>query len=147
MNKKIKYIVRIPFCGFYDSEASYVLQETGQDPVECAEGYMFSFKEYLEAKAMIGVALVFEELVSPQFYDDDTDTINCKISEEDLLKLYEALDMDELRRTYEDSVFHDLDWSLPVTEWNLDQTELLFWCLLRQNGIDQINYDELLGVN
>ena len=177
-----QYTVEIPFCGFYESAATDLIDQEIESaftdvetddsteipddfynkwdhrPVAVAfsKYYVQMFTEYLKDNTGLDIKLFFEELDSPKFYNYETDRIFCKISREDLKKLWAAVDMGELARTVHDR-FTDRSgfishypnklsegvWLKDVTEWDLAQTETLFLALFRQNDIENINYDLL----
>ncbi len=164
MQRRQSKTIKIPFCGLYDSDASHALAQQIPDDsydtldhpalsVAFAELYTKMFAEYLKDTCGITISLFFEELDSPQFYDADTDKIYCKISPADIEKLWDILDTDELNRVVKDMLSQDNplvtfgdnelskgDWSAPVTEWDLEQLELMLWAILRQHNVEQIDY-------
>lgn len=101
--------VQIPFDGFYESYAMHAidsviesdlehLEENGHaiDSTLCsvdfqkfAQLYVDLYQKWLEDEELIrGINLEFDELVSPRFYNYGTDRIYCKVSKNDLWRLY-----------------------------------------------------------
>lgn len=129
--------LKLPFNGFEDIEGDF-------EDLLFAQEYVQAYTTFLNSKG-IQVSLVFEELDSPQFYDNDTDKIFCKISEEDLLSLWNQTDKEELSRTIVDrfeqptninevypTKLSQGEWLKPVTEWDMTQLETLLQSILRQ---------------
>lgn len=121
MLKLQKTTIRIPFCGFYESEASYMIDQeieqsfdyerTGESgipddfydhwdhkPVSeaFAVSYVDCFVNWLKNDHDIDISLTFKSLYSPRYYNFETDRITCEINQEDVLKLWNLVDTKEL---------------------------------------------------
>lgn len=183
--------IRIPFCGFYESEASYMIdQEIEQSfdyegsgmsdipedfynhwdhkPVSkaFAEEYTPVFQDWFNSECSLDIVLNFKELYSPRFYNFETDTITCTITQDDVLKLWRAVDKNVLALVikerfsdrsgfishYEADMYEDGSnkdycrtvWTKPVFEWDCIQLETLLIAVMVSNGIQDIDYYELM---
>lgn len=132
------YTIKLPFIGL----------EEADDGLEYAQEYVKAFQVLLDSLGL-SVTLKFEELESPEFYDNDNDKIYCKISEQDLLVVWNSADKDELRRTVWDRFESPTQptelypykisegvWLKPVTEWDLTMLETLLQSIMRQHDIN-----------
>ena len=147
MKQYSNYTVKLPFCGFYESEASYMLENSNLTEVQFAAAYTQAFQSFLASQGL-EVSLTFEELECPEFYDNETDKIYCKISEQDLLALWDHTDKEELARTVVDKFERPTNpadhyptklsqqpWIKPIVDWDLTQLETLLQSVLVQHGV------------
>lgn len=168
---------RIPFPGFYESlydreiddilerETDYIL--TGQseytlpDDIEQADIWNLLFKyadfgamhreiskRYAEAfSALVNVPMRYAEMTSPREYNFETDKIFVQITRDEVVKLFDRVDKDELTVTAKKMFtsrsgfisFYDPDWLTwgDVTSWDHNQLFCLFNALLT----DEEDYD------
>lgn len=129
-----KYLdIRIPFCGFYESEASYIIDEeiersfdyegtgvseipddfwdywtSGNRKVSKAfcEAYVPMFSEYFEDTTEIKLPLKFVEMTSPKFYNYETDKIYCSIHIDDVIQLRKKVEESSLREVINERHSH-----------------------------------------
>lgn len=158
----------IPFQGFYqsihDDQIDYALESlfksddgSGEDSplanhihLHCdyqaihtgyAKGYAENFSQ------LVGIKLQFSELISPTYYNFETDRILCTISTEDVLKMVEATPVATLDKVIKErftsrSGFisfypNSIDsWPVDVTTWDSNQVETLLMAYLESTHPD-----------
>jgi hypothetical protein len=154
-----KYLTTIPFSGFYESVHSMRIDDAINQHFDDHEGsgenktpwhldlnYSKAMneyaKDYLDAFSKeIGIPLEYDDLESPKEYNFTTDRIFAYINEEDLIKLRDSLDTDDLEKMiadrftsrdgfssfYQNSLSSDgqpdykTSWDKPVTEYDHNQ--------------------------
>lgn len=110
-------IIQIPFSGFYesihnsniDSEMDYIFENNQNlssllyDSLNWRELFIDYAREYAENFAhKYGIAMQFESLSSPKYYNFETDRIFCHISESEVLRIYATTDKQQLARIARD---------------------------------------------
>ncbi len=184
MLKLQKTTIRIPFCGFYESEASYMINNEieksfdhegsgeGEIPedfydhwgkankaVEIAfsKAYVECFQDWLKNEHDLDISLEFKDLWSPQFYNFETDQITCEINQEDVLKLWNAVDTSELAEVIKARHSHRSDfasfysnemnaneWSKSIHDWDEIQLETLLIAVLMTKDVENMDYCAML---
>lgn len=93
------------FGGFYESIHSYIIDNYIEDLEYDFEkvNYKSTYKIYAEGyiKAInnkLDTNISFKSLVSPKFYNYSTDSINVEISKKDILKLFQYVRTEELKK-------------------------------------------------
>lgn len=172
MVQKPYSLIRIPFCGFYESEADFIIQaeierylgvsEIPKDVYEAidhielskdfSKAYVEMFQEYLKNNSELDISLKFRRLSLADDYDNRDDEIHCMISNHDLRKLWEATDKKLLSRFREYVSLHtgeilSGDWLKPVTEWSVSHNGILLECYLAQEELEDIDYIEMFQGN
>ena len=146
----------IPFDGFYNSIHDAIIQNGCESCISDDYGNVHPIvaKEWVTlwewrvvwdayAKRFVegfydrtGIKVTFRELISPQYYNFTTDRILCDISEEEVTRIFNAVDREKLREavkrrhsSYDGFISHyrsDLEeWPLDVLEWDCNQVETL----------------------
>lgn len=170
--------IQIPFCGFYESAASQMIDDVinqsfdyegtgdaqipedfydhwgdGNKAVEIAfcKLYVERFVQYLKNEADLEITLEFDDMVSPKFYNFETDRIFCKIKSEDVQKLFDHVNTPSLRTmvrerhtsrsgfwSYYSNDLDDKDgeWGRPLNEWDSVQLQTLLMAFMEQEGVE-----------
>lgn len=170
--------IQIPFCGFYESAASQMIDDVinqsfdyegtgdGEVPedfydhwgkankaVEIAfcKLYVERFVQYLKDETDLEIALEYDEMVSPKFYNFETDRIFCKIKPEDVQKLFDHVNTPSLRTmvrerhtsrsgfwSYYSNDLDDKDgeWGRDLAEWDSVQLQTLLMAFMEQEGVE-----------
>lgn len=175
--------IQIPFCGFYESEANALIDQeiessfdyegTGDadipedfydhwgkanKAVEIAfsQEYVGYFLQYLKDECGLDIpSLRYKELVSPRYYNFETDRIFCEISKKDAVKLWNECDKNVLREVmYNRHTSYDgffsfysnklSDWPKQVTDWDSVQLQTLLIAVMKSKGLDEIDYWSLM---
>ena len=172
------YSIQVPFCGFHESEADAVIQqelERAFDNQEIPQNfwdhwdhrpisvsfskvYTSLFNDYFKKHTGFNLDLRFEELDSPKYYDERTDKIYARISEETLETLYDSADKAVLSHVIQERFkpeigekvsysnnINDTVWTQQVSQWDLKQLETLLLSVLGENDVMDIDYDEIIG--
>lgn len=147
--------IKIPFCGFNETEASYILHEilgtqdiSKEAYISFATCYVAILIKYIEEHTGLELSLKFKRLDVPDFYDDRDDEIHATISHYDLKRLWERTDKALLGRFKEYAspdigVLNSGEWLKPVTEWGVLHKGLLLECYMAQHEIENIDYYKL----
>lgn len=115
--------IKIPFPGFYCSElesmidheieSAFDYEGTGNAEIPddfyikmkyhgiflaIAELYTEAFQDWLDNEAGIKIGLRFKDMVSPRYYNFETDRLFCEISDQDIMALWRIVDKDILEK-------------------------------------------------
>lgn len=178
MNNQEYVTAYIPFEGFYESHYSYDIEDHIEQEIDhfnnchctdfthcdvsytvdhegIARSYTNSFISLLEKHYDLKLDYEFSRLISPKFYNYETDTIEIKLSKESLLALYKKRNPElfkefvykELKERDGFFPFYDNDietWDDDITNWAIPQIELLLHHLTWQMlGLDSHLYGDL----
>lgn len=166
--------IQIPFDGFYESVSDHLIDNvvdmafdyegTGMPDipddfwikwnskgvcVAYANLYVSMFNVWINEELGVDITLSFGKIVSPQFYNFETDRIFCTISEDDVEKLfavtaYKDLEEVALERHSQRSGFvsfysPDLKkapWIYDVSCWDSVQLQTLLMAAMKSHGLE-----------
>ena len=152
----------IPFSGFYESWHGDTLTDAIEQEFEYsgieytlipnaheeyAKLYVAAFSEFA------GIELQFVELVSPRFYNFETDRIICNVSVDDAKKVFRLVadKMPEMVRdrftSYDGFIsFYSSDindwYAKPFAEWDHNEVGTIFECLAEIEELDEFDIME-----
>lgn len=170
----------IPFSGFYNSlhdaefdsaleqmftdnsgtkqysaliERAFELTDWGKAHLEYAQRYSDAFKDEFSIPS-----LQFEKLVSPQFYNFETDRILCTIDYSDVERIFKATDRHILEGWIEGrftsrsgfiSFYSNKleEWSKDLSQWDCNQVETLLIAYTQQTYEYSPDFDSLAELN
>ena len=170
-------IIQIPFSGFYESIHSSAIDDainytftdyaTGIENNDKLSERLYDSlnwrgmlteyaKEYADTFAYrFSIELEFESLSSPREYNFTTDRIFCHISENEVLRLYDATQKDKLNQVARDmftsrdgfNSFYDPDpllWG-DVLEWDHNQLHALLVAYIDDDDFETYLMDNVFG--
>lgn len=169
--------IQIPFDGFYESASDSLIEDVINQAFDyegtgCPEIpdefwnqwnskdvciaysklYVERFNMYLNDILGIEIELEFDALVSPKYYNFETDRIFCKIKDKDVSKLWSLTNKSDFalmvkeRHSSRDGFisFYANDatvepWSKPMKEWDSVQLQTMLMACLESHGIGEIS--------
>lgn len=174
MSHTVRQSIQLPFCGFYESVADWQIEETvnrafDYEGTGCPEIpddfwtywdagpvckaycklYVERYVQYIKDKLDIDISLEFDDVVSPKFYNFETDRIFAYISHVDVCKLYNIVNTPALRimvrerhssrAGFASFYSNDLDdkegeWGRELHEWDSVQLQTLLLAAFEQEG-------------
>ncbi len=141
------YSIVLPFAGFYNTVHEFQL-ETDEDIdfVKAMNLYAEEFTKFV--KHLTRLDLEFEKVVSPKYYNFETDRVFAKISEHSVVTLYDEVDTDLLRKIVSETFKphagfiphynNNLSaWDRDLTHWDHNQLLILLQAWLETNELDE----------
>lgn len=177
-----KLEIEIPFCGFYNSEAesmidseieqSFDIPGTGNPEIPedfydkmsykkifiaFCKHYTECFEEWLNRELDIDITLTFKDMQSPREYNFSTDRIFCEISEKDIKKLWEIVDVQKLAEVVKNrctsydgfcsfypNTLDKGEWLRPLLKWDYNQLQILLEACFESAGVENMDFWDIM---